>query len=305
MKYCIKCGTQLTDHAQFCISCGTRCNGYSAPVSVNPIQQQTVPQGSTTTERAGLYFKKVATSPMVICLAIIQTFLVMLSLYTAFFPSAVLDLSALNEMTDTNIGGILLVTGLISSIPTVLVAIGIWITVFSASRNKYLRNAKGVRLIHGLYKVLRILLPIACCVLTIILFSACSRLTYSGSGEVYGEYSVGGFHIYTGSNLFYNASVASAVLVYIVLLWGIGGFLMWFYSKIISTLDSLAVSIAHGILFAEISMVVIVMCFVSGGLSAISLLISTNWVDFVSSGLSAASQIMTGVLLLNMRNQLQ
>ena len=132
-----------------------------APAPVPPKPQ--IPALASNERTARMYVRHVAGSSMALFFAIMMTLVQLLNLYTVFNPlyaltaeeleaaGAVLDLQSFANM----------VTGisLVSTIPSILLLIGIWITVGKARSGPELQSAGGLRLINGTLKAMRIITP--------------------------------------------------------------------------------------------------------------------------------------------------
>lgn len=314
MKFCIHCGTQMVDEASFCPSCGTKVPTAPAPTAVPaapppaaPVYRPAPVAPAPTpvpveTNPVGEYFRRMATSPLALIFAIAFSLLLILNISVALDASYLLasiedTLDKLEEADilsnfDDYFSAILW----LAQIPNILTVIGIWVTIITAFYSRFMRENKGVNLIAGLYKVLRVLLPILFVLMSIVVLSACSKI---------GDYKSQITRYYSStSSAVKEINDAQATLAgYCIGMWVMAGFVIFWYGKIVSTLESISYSISRSRAAADISMLVIVMAFISGIGSCISIFNSEGtalWVNLTS----AVVQILAACILLGIRDNL-
>ena len=298
MKYCIHCGCEMEDQDLFCANCGNVSENTGAH---SHKKYDLPPEPPTRSISVGRFYREMCVSKMGTFFTVISCLLLFANLIMAFFPiqSMGLDISQVEGSLNVDLfSRVLTISLLVSLIPSVLIVIGVLITVFSARKSEQLQNARGIRLITGLMKVMRIVYPVLLTLCAFAIVGACSHLS-----EAYGQVrfpQIGGptGDIGTQENVitFLRLTLGLSVLI----LWGGCVFNIIFYNKLIRTLASIATSIEQNRPSADISMFVVVMCFIAGGASVPSL-VGVPFIIVVVNGLNAAMQILAGFMLLSIR----
>lgn len=299
MKSCIYCGYSMNDDARFCSCCGAASQNVSGNLSE---RNDIPPRNAITVEN---YFRGLCTSRLGISFTIVACLQWLITLCTAFWPIQALGLDdeVIREMIDLKqFSGFFSITMLISMVPSTVILVGILMTAVRAFRPTAVPNKGGTRLITILFKVMRIAYPVLLGLASFALISACSKFgtTYYGYANVP--------HIGTDPAAVYldeNAVtvIRAAMGIVVLVLWGGCVFSVFYYHKVVSTLESITTSVELNRPIAKISMFVIVMCFVSGGLSALNAL-GGGLIVLVLDGLNAAMQILAGFILLSIRKNI-
>ena len=295
MKYCIYCGEQLVDEAQFCSCCGY--SSYSDALNqAAEIPAEESPRSYISVRK---YYRDLCTSKMGTFLVVLAWLMLIGNIVMAFFPlrSLGIDENVLSSFIDVKrVESFLFSSMFLSLVQPAFIAIGILITVSDAKRAYTLYNPRGIRLITGFCKVMRILHPLLLILASFAFISACSSIT-----RMYDPFrwaQIGAKYPAESENLI---TMLRAVLgILILILWGGCIFSVFYYNKLIHTLESIVLSIERNRPAADISMFVVVMCFI-GGAGTFSIFWGSSWITALANAANGGIQIIAAFALLSIR----
>ena len=254
--------------------------------------------------------KKTGGSALFLIATITYTVLLLLNLISAFMPSTLstyadmlynltYDYSVYETLYTLNTGSI--VGALIGSIPTILIAIGLWM-IFGACKTKNPRvSTGGFTMINVIQIIMIVLLSLALaavCVLLVI--AALAVREVSSYSSYYGYYSYSGANAVLGmASTLFIVIFAIAILLIV--------FALIYYAKFVGTIRVIKKA-ANGIVAGKkISMFVIVMNFIVIGFNAIGLignLISFNGMALLTTLLSITFTLLITIALIQLRGRL-
>lgn len=323
MKYCIKCGAQNNDSAGFCAACGERFadniniapSSFSQSLASNPLIKLLRQQG---------------TSPLFICMAVLYSVIVLRELTAIFMPgdwtsnfytfltdssnNADFGMGKIEDMA----GGLNVFFGLITAVGPVIMCTGMW-TQYLAFKNT---SAGGQIKTTGL-SMIKIITTI-----DFVVMCAALGLGLLGSFILFGfRDSVDSLKnsLDMPSNPLFGVNIPNIADINIsgiftvllaALIIGIiiaGLFMILYYIKLISAIQSIIVAASTGKPENKISMLVPVINFLNALGSIISLLILVlNFsggnitgiiITIFSTLLSAVLNVITAVLLISYKNK--
>lgn len=296
MKFCSQCGARLTDESRFCPDCGCASVRYTGPAAASASYYP--PKSPIEGKPVTSYLRQAFTAPLFLTFAIMYSAFLAINIFVAMDPlemlagdeiSEILYLLSGAEKLEAAFSSILM----FGQIPNILIVIGIWITYASAKNSPSGPSAGGVDLIKGLCKVLRVLFPIVCGLVSIAILGACSDIS-----QTVREYS-------NSSSVQKAAAEAKGMLAGVFFgMWVAAGFVIYFYGKLIDSLESISFSITSKKASSNISQLVIVMFIIAGGLSVIGAF-GLGGMFLLSSILGGASQIMAAVILASLKDNLR
>ena len=249
--------------------------------------------------------KKTGGSALFLIATITYTVLLLLSLISAFMPTAVPYADLLYEITGdysvyyansaAGIGSI--VGALIGSIPTILITAGLWM-IFGASKTKNPRvSTGGFTMINVVEIFMLVLISIALAVVCIVMLVAAlaihETMSYAFSWGFGAEASMG------------VATTAFIVVFVILILFCVLAII--YYAKFVGSIRVIKKA-ANGIVAGKkISLFVIVINFIMIGFSVITLLatlIAFQFMTFLTNLLSIAFNVLITIALIQMRGNL-
>lgn len=298
--FCKRCGTQNPDNANFCQGCGsllnetaqqTTNNSYqSPPPAPNPTVYS---EPSPETPLAAL--RKVASSGLfrfiafAFCTLILSNILVLIDnsymwgVFTEIFRNV--DPNMVNEAS-RYLGSINLVSAIVSSIPSILVAIGLWMTYATAASKKDKPfNTAGLTMIKVIYTIelVAVCILLAICMVALLIAS----ITSSSSED---------------------AMLAFMSVIVIDIVFGVIIFWLAMILKSINAAKTAAHEEHGKHLGKNASAFVGVLCYIAGViniLSAILSLMSLSITGFCNCAIGAMVQICFGVLIFRFRGEMK
>ena len=293
--FCPNCGAYLNDGTRFCSKCGS-AQTVAPPVQARYVQPAPSPLagGNPRAEQVRNAVRKLGGSPLFLIVCICYTLAQLISLLTLFIPndlfSSLYPLLRQMGMSYSDIQDILAgasasygITGFLGMIPGILIMSGLWM-VYGTCLNRSNRLGTGgltmIQVINILYLVF---FGLAMLILLIVLLIAVAA---------------------TGSLGRYGNDMASAagigMLVAFFLIAGIAAFIFVYYIKILTTISKVKETIRTGIPNRKVSGFVAVMCFISGGFSALGGLISITGLAYanLSTILAILSSLLSGTLMI-------
>lgn len=293
--YCQRCGTVNPGNNRFCICCG-------APMQTPAPMVSPAPQASNPAmaQKVCDTLKSLATSPLLIIAAACYTLTL---LFSVLLSGSLLDSNSIYYMLREMGMGYYdayeiaygmqpnyLIFTIIGMIPSVLVAIGMWITVGSgANRRSRNMTTSGLTMIQVIQIIMTVLSGLAILLLLLLV------IILSGSIARLSE----------------EATIIIAICGFVVI--AAGAFLLFYNIMVINTIGKIKESIRTNTPDSRVSMFVIVMLFISGSLSAIAFLIglmtpqltAVSLISAFSNLLSAALPILFASLLIVYRSRMR
>lgn len=293
--YCQRCGTVNPDSNSFCICCG-------APMYNNVPVAAPAPQRSDSTmaQKVRDTLKSLATSPLLIIAAACYTLLLVVNLFLSdslfdmgsiyqMFREMGMPYQDINAMT-SGMYTYYMVGLVIGMIPSILIAIGMWITVGSgANRRNRNMTTSGLTMIQVIQIIMTVLGGLAILLVLLALIMLSSFVTR------YAE----------------EASIILAICGAIIV--AAGAFMIFYNIKIITTIGKIKKSIRTNTPNSKVGLFVAVMMIISGAFSALSFVTSlTSFVlstvgilNLLYSLLSALCPILLAALLLTYRGRMR
>lgn len=306
--FCQDCGAQLTKDSRFCPYCG------SAQAVTPPAETEEPAQSFGDKVRAAGKDLGFSTAFLVatICLSFVQA----LGFLTPSPARALGDALAEFGVVATHISAFLnklsLPINIISMLPGILIALGLWITFFSCATRKPTANASGLTLIFVVSLVQMVFTCLALLAAMIPLVWA-----YTGADAL-------------ADRLFFGDSdlVETITLTVGILLLVIFAFALVYYIKLCTTISNIRSALKTGVPNRKASRFVAIMCYISGGfliLSGVFSLLGSvivplsgyydeaityelhaeNFLSAVTSLLTAAAQILFGALIFTYRRKMK
>ena len=254
--------------------------------------------------------KKTGGSALFLIATITYTVLLLLNLISAFMPSTLSTYAdLLYEITydisvyDTiyALDGSSIIGALIGSIPTILIAIGLWM-VYGASKAKKPRvSTGGFTMINAVEIFMMVLISIAlaavCVILVIASLAVREASSYMNSFSYYGYSGADAVLGFTGTILI---TVCAILILFCVLA-------IIYYAKFIGSIRVIKKA-SNGIVAGKkISLYVIVINFILIGFSVIGLignLIAFNFMTFLTNLLTITFNVLITIALIQMRGRL-
>ena len=298
--FCSKCGTRNPDNANFCQGCGSPLNNpsqertenfyQSPPPAANP--EPTVYSEPASQSPLGA-LRKVASSALfrftafAFCSLILSNILVMFDtsyfwgIYSEIFNN--IDPSIVNEAS-RYLGSFSIVTAIISQFPSILIAIGLWMTYATAASKKDKPfNTAGLTMIKVIYviELVAVCILLALCMVVLLIAS----ITSTSSED---------------AMLAFVSVLVIDVVFAVIIFW---------LAMIIKSLNAAknAANETSGKL-KNASAFVGVLCYIAGViniLSAIYYLTSLSISVFCNCAIGAAVQICFGVLIFRFRGEMK
>lgn len=297
--YCNNCGANNYDGSTFCVRCGTPLYS-SAPTPWNMPAPGVNPGDPhfQLGQQVCAALKSLATSPLLIIAAVCYSLVLVLNLFgsaTAVDMSAYYEMmhdlgmsySEINEVMSGVQSGSIIGT-IISMIPSVLVAVGMWITIASgANKQSKHMTTSGLTMIQVIQIINTILGSLAVLFLLIICLSLGALIP-----DVPEE-------------------VSAIILICAVVIVLVAAFMIFYNVMIISTIGKIKDSIRTNTPNSRVSMFIAVMCIISGGCSALGIPFSlvnisaASFISLLSSLLTAVYPILFGALLITYRSRMR
>lgn len=250
--------------------------------------------------------KKTGGSALFLIATITYTVLLLLNLISAFMPSSAYayadmlyeltyDYSVYETMSAFNTGSV--VGTLIGSIPTILIAMGLWM-IFGASKAKKPRvSTGGFTMINVIEIIMMVLICIGLAIACIVMVVGALAVREANSWSYYGYDGAASVIGIAGTAFIAIFAIAILVLVLAII----------YYAKFIGSIRVIKKA-ANGIVAGKkISMYVIVMNFIMIGFSVIGLianLIFFNFMTFLTNILTITFNILITIALIQMRSRL-
>lgn len=300
--YCTNCGTQNADDASFCRNCGSPLKksqtGYQQPYQAPRYRQ--APYSQRPASSAGTaVLRNVCSSPVALVAIIAYTAAAFFSFLNAVFNSygilsnfyQIADLLDMRSFYRT-LSGSFVALSIIAMIPTVLIAVGLWLTYTSAAS----KTSAGVKTIGlTIIKVVLIVnLSIIGGLLAIVeIVEIVALSTVSQVSSYYGYYGSAS-SVMTGSLV--GVMIVIAIALALVIL---------FYVKAVKTVNTIRQTAQSGVPSDNVSVFVAVMSFIMGGFTVISIIGSYGALAVFSNLCSATAYITFGVFLLSYRGKMR
>lgn len=315
MKFCQNCGISLDDNAKFCIGCGAVVEAnptYSAPVDYSDVQlisQNTVLNTVRECAKSKLFLVAIILYSITLVLSLI-TSVSSVSLANGLLDSY-MDMMVGDALSDEimassySVGSVIGIV--IGMAPTVLFAVGMWITYASAVSQNDRMSTAGLTIIKVVSIIYLVLMCIAAGLMVIvfalllIFFNAIDfgALIHS---DVWRDYGMSSGDVAVAQSMFSVVLIVALVVVAIVF-----ALIIIYYAKIIKTINVIKSTITTGAVTGKISVFVAVMTIILGGCTALSItsvLVLGQFLPAISSILSALSSIFFGVVLFSYRNKI-
>lgn len=298
--FCPKCGNQLEQGNSFCSKCGAAQGQpmQSQPMQSQPMQSQPM-YNSPAVSPVIAAVKGIASSPLFLTAVIIYTLSLLLSFANSLAPMRnvyqIMQLLNLDYYMDYYIdygviAGITTTFSIIGMIPSILMALGLWLT-FAASKNNTFPGFKtaGLTIIKVLTIISLVWVSVAAGLLTIVLIVAATVAIVEGEA-------------------------AAMAIVLGVILVAVGVTLsIVYYAKIVQTINAVKNSVMTGMPNERASRFVAVCCFIMAAGSAISiipLLINAfglfgSMTSVFSAILNVAVYICFGIIIFKYRNTMK
>ena len=299
--FCPNCGAYLNDGTRFCSKCGS-AQTVASPVQVRYAQPAPSPLagGNPRAEQVRNAVRKLGGSPLFLIVCICYTLAQLIALVNLFVPNdlfaSLYPLLRQMGMSYRDIQDILAgasassgIAGFLGMIPGILIMSGLWMVYGTCiSRNNRLGTG-GLTMIQVINILYLVFFGLGILILLIVLLIA-----VAATG------SLGGY----GNDMANAAGIGMLVAFFLIA--GIAAFVFVYYIKILTTISKVKETIRTGIPNRKVSGFVAVVCFIFGGFSVLSGLISTAGLVFaslstiltiLSSLLSGALMILIGVLI--------
>ena len=299
--FCPNCGAYLNDGTRFCSKCGS-AQPIAQPAQVRYVQSapNSLAGGNSRAEQVHNAVRKLGGSPLFLIVCICYTLAQLIALVNLFVPNdlfaSLYPLLRQMGMSYRDIQDILAgasassgIAGFLGMIPGILIMSGLWMVYGTCiSRNNRLGTG-GLTMIQVINILYLVFFGLGILILLIVLLIA-----VAATG------SLGGY----GNDMANAAGIGMLVAFFLIA--GIAAFVFVYYIKILTTISKVKETIRTGIPNRKVSGFVAVMCFISGGFSVLSGLISTAGLVFaslstiltiLSSLLSGALMILIGVLI--------
>lgn len=299
--FCPKCGNPCAEGMRFCQNCGAPLEGAAAPGPAQPsgYDPATIPG----TENPVLYtIRQMARSPLYLVCAIGYTCTILFALWSSLGGGALGGLTQyLNLISQLGgssyemaylldgfydlmpvLQGVSFATALLSQLPAILVAAGIWMVYASAlDRSGAPMKTAGLTMI----RVIQIIVMVCQC----ILFAALESLVILVMIAV-GQYDD------SATPLFVVLILAVAIVM---------GLSILYYAKLVQTIGTMSTSIRYGQPSDRISAYVAVLTILGGVVSVFSLLRFGGAAASLSSLAAAVAEIGFGVFLFQYRGRMK
>ena len=286
MKYCIYCGEQLLDEAQFCSCCGAA----TSPADPVPETMQiAVPALADHQKSVRTCVKYLAHTGKATWLVVLMSVSVALNIYFAFFPfSGMEDVEAVfGDFVYWRGFSVAITAGvLLSVVPLILYVLGAWMTIGQARSGNNPKKATGLRVICVVSKIMRVLYPVFIGIVlaaVILLAYMLAKVNIPADEQ----------------SLFLGIMIG----IFVPIFGGTCVFSIIYYNKLIRTLSSLISAIEEDKSEVYVSRFLIVTCFIGAG-SVLSSALGNGWLNFCISASTAVYMLLAGLLLYNLRKSL-
>ncbi len=296
--FCQQCGTRNTDSVSFCQNCGAPLTkGQSAYQQPNPtLQYQQTMHSQHAGASSGLaLLKQLCTCPVALVAIIAYTAAALFSFMNSINGSSgifayIYQLADMLDMEDMiwniydYIQSASLISMIIRMIPTVLIAIGLWITYASAvNKNNTGMKTSGLTLIKVILIINLVCICIAFGMVEIFALVAAVNLSNSYFGSSTLGYLVG-------------AMLGIAIAMTLIIL---------FYVKAVKSINTIRLTAQSGIPSDKVSAYVAVMAFIMGGFTALSIFGSHGAFALLVNLGSATASISFGIFLFSYRGKMR
>lgn len=264
--------------------------------------------------------RRLATGPAFLVGAIAYTLAMVLSIISSLtLPSNLVDIfsnlmnkfgysreameifSAVNRSLDTTV----IISIIIGSVPTVLIALGMWLCFASAKNREKQMSTTGLTII----KVITIISFVCLClvIVAIIILLIVAASVGGNAIRAYGGYS--GYYGYEDYSGVISGALSSAVIILVFLALAALTLGIFYYILLLKTINSMRNTIQTGEPSDKVSGFVAVMSFIGaagsiiGGFSSLSL--PGTALSGISSLLSATCMIAFGVLIFQYRKSMR
>ena len=301
--FCPKCGKQNSETSAFCVACGQKLTSTEQPMQ-QPVQQpiyqqppvqQPIYQQPPVQQFQPQYapaerpfssnhilneLKRFAASPFVIIAVILFTLSIVITIATAsdsvlgmlYMIEDYVEIPELDEIID-GIDDAVTLIAFITMIPSIVIGIGLWVTVGTAL------NKNSDTMATGGLTTIKVMNIISIVFTSISIALVVFYITHIASNDIYGVVP----------------PIVYSILVAIVLALGLR---IFYLAKVNSTLNSFIYSVRSAYPSYGASLFVAVMCFIIGGFSALSMFFDFN----LASLLSAVATIFFGVIIIQCRS---
>ena len=293
--FCKDCGTQLENGTRFCPNCGSA-------QAVTPPPRPVIPPTAPVpfAEKVRATAKKVGSSPAfliaIICFTL-TLFLHLLTLQPAGSTYTTFEdlFTAFNIAQPDSLETLTLVTGIISMLPGILIATGLWITYGTCVSRKPKANTAGLTMIFVVNLVeliLTSLVLLGALVLMIIVY-------HTEPWQL------------NGADADFEKAICLAIIITLAATFA---FALLSYIKVCTTASNVRNTLRTGMPNRRASRFVGVLCFISGVMlvllgggnlmMGLAILLPSAFLSALSNLLTAASQILFGVLIFSYRSKM-
>ena len=316
--FCKQCGTEIGQNDRFCPGCGAPVEApaptvapepspYAAPAVGNPLLK---------TSASPLFLIAVICASVVALLQVINLFASISTMrdYVDYMEWMGADRDTIAAMNGTQVISIVITLGALTI--TAILLIGLWMTYAGGvGRGNMPRLVSGLKLIRGSVMAQMIYMIVLLAFLTIIflLLSVLGGAIGSAIGSL-NPYS--SYYDYYDPYDYYSAKAAASMvtvvgIVGLIFVLGVGALMVIFYVKARKAVGYALTTAQTGAVAGAPSMYLIVMCFISGGLSLVSLLVLLAFSAAVeltallvlSTVAAAAQAILFGVVTAQYRSK--
>lgn len=296
--FCPKCGTQNADGVSFCQNCGSPLTAsqptYQQPYQASQYQQPMYSQALVSSTGLAT-LKKVCSSPVALVAIIAYTAAALFSFLNSVSGSSgifgyLYQLADMLDMEDMvgelyyAVRSTSIVSAVIGMIPTILIAVGLWLTFASAaSKSQTGMKTGGLTLVKVILIINLVFICIALAAVEIIALVAVVNLADS----YYGSSMVGPL---------VGVMLGVAIAMTLVIL---------FYVKAVKTINTIKLTAQNGIPSDKVSVYVAVIAFIMGGFTALSIIASYGAFALLANLCSATASITFGVFLLSYRGKMR
>lgn len=307
--FCPNCGAYLNDGTRFCSKCGS-AQPIAQPAQVRYVQSapNSLAGGNSRAEQVHNAVRKLGGSPLFLIICLCYTLAQLIALVNLFVPNdlfaSLYPLLRQMGMSYRDIQDILAgasassgIAGFLGMIPGILIMSGLWMVYGTCVSRNNRPSTSGLTMIQVINILYLVFFGLGMLILLIVLLIA-----VAATGSL-GEY---------GNDMANAAGIGMLVAFFLIA--GIAAFVFVYYIKILTTISKVKKTIRTGIPNRKVSGFVAVMCFISGGFSVLSGLISTAGLAYanistiltiLSSLLSGSLMILIGVLIFLYKNKMQ
>lgn len=310
--FCRQCGTEIGPNDKFCPGCGAIlaapapapvAGSYIAPAPGNPLLK---------TGASPLFLIAVICASVSALLQVISLFVSIGTMrdYVDYMEWLGVDRDTIAVMNGTQVVSIVVALGTL--VITAILLIGLWMTYAgSVGQGKLSRLATGLKLVRGgvLAQMIYMIVALAFLAIALLLLAILGG-TLGSVIDGYGSYYSYDYYEYQSAQA--AASMVTVIgVVGLLLALGLGALMVIFYLKAHKAAGYALATAQTGVVAGAPSMYLIVMCFISGGLSLVALLmllafsfVAEVTVLMVLSLLVAAVQpVLFGVVALQYRGR--